>query len=94
MVDAQGKRFANELATRAVLTEAVFESGTAFGGDEGGDEKTDGVAPIVAFLLMNQEAADAFGTGVLGFYMGERYSIQNPIVVTCVQVDGGRTSLW
>lgn len=29
------------------------------------------IAPIVGFLLLNQEAADAFGIGVLGFYMSE-----------------------
>lgn len=69
LVDAQGKRFANELTTRAVLTEAIFTSGEPLEGkNEEGDK---GVAPIVAYLIMNEEAAEAFGKTVLGFYMGE-----------------------
>lgn len=69
LVDARGKRFANELATRAVLTKAVFEAGSPMTGDADGGES--GFSPTVAYLLMNQEAADAFGTGVLGFYMSK-----------------------
>lgn len=75
LVDALGKRFADELTTRSVLTEAIFKAGTPMPGDKkgadgvaGAEEKVEGVAPIVAYLLLSQEAADAFGTGVLGFY--------------------------
>lgn len=70
LVDAHGKRFANELTTRAALTEAIFKAGAPMSGAEkdGGEE---GIAPTVAYLVLNQEAADAFGTGVLDFYMSE-----------------------
>lgn len=76
LVDYQGNRFADELTTRSVLTEAIFKAGTSMPGDkkevgEAGAEEVEGVAPIVAYLLLNQEAADAFGPGVLGFYMSE-----------------------
>lgn len=71
LVSASGNRFANELTTRAVLTEAVFRSGTPIAGEE----EAGGAAPTVAYLLLNQEAADAFGTGVLGFYMSEFFSV-------------------
>lgn len=74
-MDARGKRFANELTTRAVLTKAVFEAGSPMPGDASGGEG--GVAPTVAYLLMNQEAADAFGTGVLGFYMSKYVNSQD-----------------
>lgn len=74
LLDAHGKRFADELSTRSVLTDAIFEAGTPMPGamKEGGEtEEGAGVAPTVAYLVLNQEAADAFGTGMLGFYMGE-----------------------
>lgn len=77
LVTGKGNRFANELATRAVLTEAVFKFGTPMPGDGGDNEEkpSEGaVAPIAAYLLLNQEAADKFGTGVLGFYMSEFFS--------------------
>ena len=70
LVDARGNRFANELSTRSVLTEAIFKAGEPINVDETGDA-TEGVAPIVAYLLLNEEAAGAFGKGVLGFYMSE-----------------------
>lgn len=73
LVDARGKRFANELTTRAVLTEAIFKAGEPLEGTSDGEEVTadKGIAPIVAYLIMNEEAAEAFGKTVLGFYMGE-----------------------
>lgn len=74
LVTGEGNRFANELATRAVLTEAVFKFGTPMSGDgDDGEEKSSegAAAPTVAYLLLDQEAADKFGTGVLGFYMSE-----------------------
>ncbi len=70
LLDAEGKRFANELTTRSVLTDAIFEAGKPMpGAKKEGEEE--GVAPTVAYLVLNEEAADAFGTGVLGFYMSE-----------------------
>lgn len=73
LLDADGKRFANELTTRSVLTDAIFEAGKPMPGakKEGEEEEEGGVAPTVAYLVLNEEAADAFGTGVLGFYMSE-----------------------
>lgn len=72
LLDAEGKRFANELTTRSVLTDAIFEAGKPMPGakPEGGGEP-EGIAPTVAYLILNEEAAGAFGTGVLGFYMSE-----------------------
>ena len=70
LVDAEGKRFANELTTRSVLTDAIFKAGAPIKGGKKVEE-TEGIAPTVAYLLLNQEAVDAFGTGVLGFYMSK-----------------------
>ncbi|CAM9675844.1 unnamed protein product [Ectocarpus fasciculatus] len=72
LLDAGGKRFANELTTRSVLTDAIFEAGKPMPGakPEGGGEP-EGIAPTVAYLVLNEEAAGAFGTGVLGFYMSK-----------------------
>lgn len=72
LLDAQGKRFADELTTRSVLTDAIFAAGTPMPGAKKEDGSEEGVAPTVAYLVLNEEAADAFGTGVLGFYMSER----------------------
>lgn len=71
LLDAQGKRFANELTTRSVLTDAIFKAGAPMPGAKKEDGSDEGIAPIVAYLVLNEEAADAFGTGVLGFYMSE-----------------------
>lgn len=72
LLDAEGKRFANELTTRSVLTEAIFAAGKPMPGLEKEDgEAAEGAAPTVAYLVLNGEAAEAFGTGVLGFYMSE-----------------------
>lgn len=71
LLDAQGKRFANELTTRSVLTDAIFEAGTPMPGAKKEEGAEEGAAPTVAYLVLNEEAADAFGTGVLGFYMSE-----------------------
>lgn len=70
LVDAEGRRFANELTTRSVLTEAIFKAGAPIKGGKKVEE-TEGIAPTVAYLLLDQEAADAFGPGVLGFYMSK-----------------------
>lgn len=70
IVDKDGRRFANELTTRAILTEAIFKAGSPMPGDAA-EGKEEGAAPTVACLMLNQEAADSFGTGVLGFYMSE-----------------------
>lgn len=70
LVDAEGKRFANELTTRSVLTDAIFKAGAPIKGGKK-VEDGEGIAPTVAYLILNQEAADAFGTGVLGFYMSK-----------------------
>ncbi|CAM9099437.1 unnamed protein product [Scytosiphon promiscuus] len=72
LLNAEGNRFADELTTRSVLTEAIFEAGTPMpGAKKEGEEEAEGIAPTVAYLVLNQEAADAFGTGVLGFYMSK-----------------------
>lgn len=72
LVDGLGKRFANELTTRAVLTDAIFKAGAPIPEDEGKDiPEAEGIAPTVAYLLLDQEAADMFGMGVLGFYMSK-----------------------
>lgn len=80
LLNAEGKRFANELTTRSVLTEAIFAAGTPMPGPGkeegeegggGGGAVEEGVAPTVAYLVLNGEAAEAFGTGVLGFYASE-----------------------
>lgn len=70
LVDAEGRRFANELTTRSVLTDAIFKAGAPIKGGKK-VEDTEGIAPTVAYLLLDQEAADAFGPGVLGFYMSK-----------------------
>lgn len=71
LLNAQGKRFANELTTRSVLTDAIFEAGTPMPGAKKEDGVEEGLAPTVAYLVLNEEAAEAFGAGVLGFYMSE-----------------------
>lgn len=74
LLDARGKRFSNELTTRSVLTDAIFEAGAPMPGAKRDGDKygvEEGVAPTVAYLVLNEEAADAFGTGVLGFYESE-----------------------
>lgn len=85
LVDAHGKRFADELTTRSVLTSAIFKAGAPMAGVEV-DGEVQGVAPIVSYLLLNQEAADAFGTGVLGFYMSEcgMYVVQGVVKISKV----------
>lgn len=86
LLDAQGKRFANELTTRSVLTDAIFKAGTPMPGGKKEDGSDEGIAPTVAYLVLNEEAADAFGTGVLGFYISER-AVRYTLVSVCM--DGG-----
>ncbi|KAG5181287.1 FAD binding domain-containing protein [Tribonema minus] len=75
LVDGTGRRFVNELATRAVVTAAIFKHGAlpqvevdAAAMAPAADTKS---LPTVAYLLMNSAVADAFGRGMLGFYRGK-----------------------
>ncbi|KAJ1893533.1 hypothetical protein LPJ66_005695 [Kickxella alabastrina] len=67
LLDARGRRFVDELATRDVVTSAINDAcgspdtrATHAGAEDPG-------LPA-AFLLLSQAAADAFGHGALGFY--------------------------
>eukprot|EP00752_Nemacystus_decipiens_P001221 g1221.t1 len=95
LLDAQGKRFANELTTRSVLTDAIFKAGTPMPGDKKEEGAQDGIAPTVAYLVLNEEAADAFGKGVLGFYMSKglvrRASNAVEAATVMGHADGGKT---
>ncbi|KAG0162567.1 cleavage and polyadenylation specificity factor subunit 2 [Apophysomyces sp. BC1034] len=58
LIDAQGHRFANELARRDELTNAIFKH----------TEKVSMSPPHSVFLVMTDEAVDAFGRSTLEFY--------------------------
>lgn len=65
LVDGGGMRFVNELATRVVVTGAIFDRATVLpNAPEAG---------AVAYLIMNGQVADRFGRGMLGFYASKGF---------------------
>lgn len=60
MLNAEGRRFVDELGRRDHVTEAIFRHCKHFQGDD--------TMPIVAVMLLNEEAIKLFGAPSAGFY--------------------------
>jgi len=67
LVNKDGRRFVNELETRAKVTAAIFEHGSSYSSPSE-ELKEGGPVPTVAYLIMNSKVAEKFGIGMLGFY--------------------------
>lgn len=64
MINSNGCRFANELSTRKALTESILSHGNDYSVrlESGREQK-------VAFLLLNEEVSELFGTEALTYYI-------------------------
>lgn len=60
LLDANGKRFVNELGRRDYVSEAIFKHGKPFEGNKD--------YPTVAVMLLTQTVIDKFGPPAVGFY--------------------------
>ncbi|KAK2166619.1 hypothetical protein LSH36_37g08050 [Paralvinella palmiformis] len=60
LLDANGKRFVNELGRRNYVSDAIFKHGKPFEGKES--------YPTVAVMLLTQAVIDKFGPPAVGFY--------------------------
>jgi len=62
----------DELSLRSQVAPAIFKNGFRIGGEKDGDEK--GFA--AAYMVLNDEAVDAFGSAALKFYISKGFIVK------------------
>jgi hypothetical protein len=64
LVNKEGRRFVDELSLRSQVAPAIFAHGFRIGNEEGDDK-----GYTAAYMVLNDQAVDAFGAAALKFYM-------------------------